>query len=36
MKFQFVKTPRNSVFEMLFGIDWSMVKKFLDGWKDGA
>ena len=36
MKFHFIKTNRISVFEMLRGIDWGMVKKLLDGWKDGV
>lgn len=36
MDFKFTKTNRSSVFEMIFGIDWSLIKKFLDGWKDGT
>ena len=36
MDFNFTKTNRLSVFEMIFGIDWALVKKLLDGWKDGT
>lgn len=35
IKLPFTKSNRVSVFEMLSGLDWSLVKTALDSWKDG-
>lgn len=34
MDFNFIKTNRLSVFEMMVNLDWSAIKALLDGWKD--
>lgn len=35
MDFNFVKTNRLSVFEMMLNLNWTAIKTLLDGWKDG-
>lgn len=35
MDFNFMKTNRLSVFEMMLNLDWNALKTLLDGWKDG-
>ena len=35
MEFPFTKTNRTSVFEAMLNLDWNLIKKLLDGWKDG-
>ena len=36
MDFNFIKTNRLSVFEMMLNLDWPAIKTLLDKWPDGG